>query len=231
MASGNCNVTMVNNTIVYNSTQTNGGGICTLYPGSTISGRNNIIFYNTSSDNTQYSSIGGGGASTLTYSCISQDMSGIGNIMDEPMFVNAAEDDFHLQDGSPCIDAGDPASPSDPDGTRADIGAFYYDQSTGVGGSVSPSMFEMFPVCPNPAFSGVTISCRAPQAGNLRIIIYDITGREVLVLIDQFTASGLCSVLWDGKNSAGQRVESGVYFCRCEFDGAAQSKQLILIGD
>ena len=158
-------------------------------------------------------------------------MPGIGNINDEPVFVNASEDDFHLQSGSPCIDAGDPASPPDPDGTRADIGAFYYDQSTGVGESVSPSMFEMYPVRPNPSFSNVTISCSIPQAGNLRIIIYDITGREVLTLTDQFTTSGNCSVLWDGRNSTGQRVSNGVYFCRCEFDGIAQSKQLIVIGD
>ena len=33
-----------------------------------------------------------------------------------------------LQPNSPCIDAGDPNSELDPDGTRADMGAFYYDQ-------------------------------------------------------------------------------------------------------
>ncbi len=37
--------------------------------------------------------------------------------------------DYTLQANSPCIDAGDPASPNDPDGTRADIGGRYYDQS------------------------------------------------------------------------------------------------------
>jgi len=35
--------------------------------------------------------------------------------------------DFHLLPSSPCIDAGDPTSPLDPDGTRADIGPFPYD--------------------------------------------------------------------------------------------------------
>jgi len=33
-----------------------------------------------------------------------------------------------LSSNSPCIDAGDPDSPLDPDGTRADIGAFYFHQ-------------------------------------------------------------------------------------------------------
>ena len=52
------------------------------------------------------------------------------NIFFDPMFVNATTGDFNLQWGSPCIDAGDPASPLDPDSSIADIGAFYYDQST-----------------------------------------------------------------------------------------------------
>ncbi|OQB42787.1 MAG: WD domain, G-beta repeat [Candidatus Latescibacteria bacterium ADurb.Bin168] len=53
--------------------------------------------------------------------------SGTGNISDDPLFVDAANGDFHLQESSPCIDTGDPAT-SDADGTRADMGAFFYDQ-------------------------------------------------------------------------------------------------------
>jgi parallel beta-helix repeat protein len=58
---------------------------------------------------------------------------GIGNINQDPNFVNAAQRDYRLQWGSPCIDSGDP-NPiyNDPDGTRADMGAFYYDQSIPV---------------------------------------------------------------------------------------------------
>ena len=50
------------------------------------------------------------------------------NIYLDPLFVNASSGDFHLQAASPCIDAGDPASPPDPDGTICDIGRFYYHQ-------------------------------------------------------------------------------------------------------
>ena len=34
---------------------------------------------------------------------------------------------YHLQPGSVCIDAGDPSSPTDPDGSIVDIGRYYYD--------------------------------------------------------------------------------------------------------
>ncbi len=55
---------------------------------------------------------------------------GTGCIAEDPLFVDAPAGDFHLLAGSPCIDAGDPDSPPDPDGSQADMGAFYF-----VGGS------------------------------------------------------------------------------------------------
>jgi hypothetical protein len=58
---------------------------------------------------------------------------GIGNIDSDPMFVDPEHLDFRLHWGSPCIDAGSPDPQyDDPDDTRADIGAFYYDQSVPV---------------------------------------------------------------------------------------------------
>ena len=52
---------------------------------------------------------------------------GPGNIAVDPMFWDHANDDLRLKPGSPCIDAGDPSSPRDPDGSRIDIGALTYD--------------------------------------------------------------------------------------------------------
>ncbi len=48
------------------------------------------------------------------------------NIYMDPRFISSS--DFHLQTDSPCIDAGAPNSPRDPDGTTADIGRYYFDQ-------------------------------------------------------------------------------------------------------
>ncbi len=51
---------------------------------------------------------------------------GVGNINANPLFINAADDNFNLHYDSPCIDAGSPLIPPDQDGTVSDIGAFVY---------------------------------------------------------------------------------------------------------
>ncbi len=52
------------------------------------------------------------------------------NLVGNPQFVDAGNNDYHLLLGSPAIDAGDPNSPLDPDSTRADVGAFYFHQDS-----------------------------------------------------------------------------------------------------
>jgi len=54
---------------------------------------------------------------------------GTGCIYADPLFVDPLNGDYHLTENSPCIDAGDPSSPLDPDGSVADMGAYYFDQA------------------------------------------------------------------------------------------------------
>lgn len=51
------------------------------------------------------------------------------NIYLDPLFVDFANGNYNLTETSPCIDAGDPSSPLDPDGTICDMGAWYFHQS------------------------------------------------------------------------------------------------------
>jgi uncharacterized protein (TIGR02145 family) len=73
------------------------------------------------------------GESNISFSNIDGGWSGNGenNINADPLFYNVEIGDYSLQINSPCIDAGDPESEFDPDGTIADIGAYYYHQESG----------------------------------------------------------------------------------------------------
>lgn len=72
---------------------------------------------------------GNGTSAVVSYSCVEGGYTGVGNLGTNPLFVAASSRDYHLQSSSLCIDAGDPASALDPDGTRADMGCFYHAQS------------------------------------------------------------------------------------------------------
>ena len=58
----------------------------------------------------------------LTYSISQHDWPGTGNIIGDPLLT----DSLRLTSASPCINAGDPHYHPDPDGSRTDMGAFYY---------------------------------------------------------------------------------------------------------
>ncbi|MEM1452449.1 MAG: right-handed parallel beta-helix repeat-containing protein [Planctomycetota bacterium] len=74
-----------------------------------------------------------------------------GNIDTDPLFVDLLAGDLRLTDVSPCFDTGDPASPLDPDGTRADMGAYFLNVC-------EPEVFcaqDVFPPCaPSLSFEG-----------------------------------------------------------------------------
>jgi len=66
---------------------------------------------------------------TIDYSlCDTEVIEGEANVFANPEFVAPADSNFTLLSTSPCIDTGSPDSPQDPDGTRADMGAFFYNQ-------------------------------------------------------------------------------------------------------
>lgn len=69
------------------------------------------------------------GAVDVEFSFVEDGAPGIGNLSGDPLLVQAAFADVNLLPGSPCIDAGDPSAPLDPDGSRADMGAIPFDPS------------------------------------------------------------------------------------------------------
>ncbi|TKJ42435.1 hypothetical protein CEE37_01775 [candidate division LCP-89 bacterium B3_LCP] len=113
-------VEIFNCTVSANSAQGDGDGIYCDSTGS-LTILNSIVWEN--SDSEIY------GLPEISYCDILGGWPGIGNISEDPQFVDPVGGDYHLFVSSPCIDTGDPSSPLDPDSTRADMGAYYYEQT------------------------------------------------------------------------------------------------------
>jgi len=103
------------------------------------------------------------------------------NIMSNPRVISIENRDFNLDWNSPCIDAGDPDSPRDPDRTRADIGAYYRDRNLFVSRYVDSNYnsTESLILFPNPFNSYLNIHFIEPLLEFYSIKLYDITGRYI----------------------------------------------------
>lgn len=129
------NPTISNNTISGNWAYYHGGGIyCYNWSSPTIA--NNILWEDTAPNGPEL--FLEGGHATVRYCDVQGGWPGTGNIDADPVFAGPYNKDFHLRWHSPCIDAGDPDFPLDPDGTRSDIGAYYFNQDV-------PGIVELYP--------------------------------------------------------------------------------------
>ncbi|MBU0520548.1 T9SS type A sorting domain-containing protein [bacterium] len=141
-------VNLLRNNVAHNTAWSNAGGI--YYSGSSgLFNKNTVrnnsgvstggVYFASSTINIENSIIRGnswgqigGYPGSVTYSNIEGGWYGVGNMDADPMFATTAQPHGDLLWGSPCIDAGDPYDPYDPDNTRIDMGANFYDQSKPV---------------------------------------------------------------------------------------------------
>ena len=102
------------------------------------------------------------------------------NIYYDPEFIDALNGDYNLQYTSPCIDAGDPDSPSDPDGTITDIGRYFFNQDVPII-ALSESIFD---------FGSVLIGQQADTILKLynngldTLVIYQVLNDQVVFSTD-----------------------------------------------
>ena len=84
---------------------------------------------------------------------------------------------------------------------------------TGVAQTNSPipRRFELYQNFPNPFNPSTTIKYDLPKESRVKIVVYDILGREVARLVDEMKKAGSYQVVWETN-----RLASGVYFYRIE---------------
>ncbi|HMS34150.1 MAG TPA: T9SS type A sorting domain-containing protein [Ignavibacteria bacterium] len=89
--------------------------------------------------------------------------------------------------------------------------------------------FELSDNIPNP-FNPVTkIKYELPQAGFVKMAVYDISGREVRLLTNEFKSAGQYEVIFNSTDEQGSSLSSGVYFYKIQSGGLSLTKRMILI--
>jgi hypothetical protein len=87
-----------------------------------------------------------------------------------------------------------------------------------------PTQYELYNAYPNPFNPSTTIMFDLPEASKVRLVVYDMLGREVAVLADGERPAGHYSLRFD----AG-KLSSGMYIYRLQTNNYTQTKKLMLM--
>ena len=88
----------------------------------------------------------------------------------------------------------------------------------------SPSEFTLFQNYPNPFNPTTVISYQLPGVSNVKLVVYDLLGREVSVLVNERKNAGSYEVQFDASGLA-----SGVYVFRLTAGSFVQSRKMVLV--
>ncbi|MBC8367891.1 T9SS type A sorting domain-containing protein [bacterium] len=82
---------------------------------------------------------------------------------------------------------------------------------------------------PNPFNPKTTLRFEMPHAGYIRARVFDVTGREVRVLAEDWFDAGAKELVWDGRDAKNHNLPGGVYLYKIETPGGVVSGKMVMI--
>jgi hypothetical protein len=95
------------------------------------------------------------------------------------------------------------------------------------GGEV-PNEFTLYHAYPNPFNPEVNIKFQIARASDVKLTVYNLLGQKVKVLADKKLTAGSHTVTWDGKDSHGNLMPSGIYFYTLQAGSLNQTRKMVL---
>ncbi len=90
-----------------------------------------------------------------------------------------------------------------------------------------PSEFALLQNYPNPFNPTTTISYKLPVPAQVKLIVYDLNGKEIKVLVNAYQNEGIQQVRWNGRDASEQVVASGIYFYKLIAGDYVQTRKLM----
>jgi hypothetical protein len=82
---------------------------------------------------------------------------------------------------------------------------------------------------PNPFRSNTTFSLILESPGQVNLSIYGLSGKMVREVDHSFRPAGNYSVAWDGTDTAGKRLNPGIYFCRMTSGSYSGVEKIVIL--
>ncbi|MCK5130956.1 MAG: T9SS type A sorting domain-containing protein [Candidatus Sabulitectum sp.] len=108
-------------------------------------------------------------------------------------------------------------------------GIYALGEGFGVFSPEIPAQLVLGGNAPNPFTAQTAISFGLPVGGNVRVNVFDMTGRLVTTIANEEMAAANHTIIWDGTDAAGSPVGAGVYFCRLETAGQVLTQKMLKV--
>lgn len=92
-----------------------------------------------------------------------------------------------------------------------------------------PTEFALDQNYPNPFNPSTTIRFSLPAESKVRLVVYDMTGAVVKTILNDALSAGNKEATWDGTNSNGAKVATGMYIYRLEAGNFSAVKKMLLL--
>ena len=92
-----------------------------------------------------------------------------------------------------------------------------------------PEKFTLFQNYPNPFNPETTLCFDLPRQTRIELIVYNLLGQQVKVLFAGLKPAGTHRIRWDGRDSMGRLLPSGIYFYQIRADDFKTVRKMSLI--
>ncbi|MDO9548116.1 MAG: FlgD immunoglobulin-like domain containing protein [Candidatus Marinimicrobia bacterium] len=92
-----------------------------------------------------------------------------------------------------------------------------------------PKVFALHQNYPNPFNPITTIKYDLPKEAHVKILIFDVMGREVRTLVNTRQQAGYQVIQWNALNNNGNQVSSGYYICVMQADNFHKTQKMIML--
>jgi CubicO group peptidase (beta-lactamase class C family) len=92
-----------------------------------------------------------------------------------------------------------------------------------------PDKYMLYPNYPNPFYASTRIAFELTGSTKVKLVIYDLSGRQVRLLTNSVFRSGKHSVVWNGHDDEGKAMASGLYFVHLQVDDHILTRKIMML--
>ncbi|MEZ4655819.1 MAG: FlgD immunoglobulin-like domain containing protein [Candidatus Eisenbacteria bacterium] len=101
--------------------------------------------------------------------------------------------------------------------------------SVPVDGAVEEAGIRLHAASPTPFRGSTAIKYELPASGQVRLVVFDASGRLVRTLAEGRRQPGVHQLAWDGRDDAARPVAAGVYFYQLQVERRRLTQQTIVL--